>query len=174
MKPLWRNKRTGLMKRKKTAAREMPALIIVDVQQAFPIPPKLVERIWRYSRRFQRRIFTQFVNPPGSLFREKLGQHSCAPGSDDLRLLVAPEPGDMIIRKSGYGLKPHDIRRLRSAGVKRVVVCGLDTDACVLGVMFSLFDAGIVCHAKEDLCWSSTGLQQAGLKIIRKQFPETR
>jgi hypothetical protein len=44
----------------------------------------------------------------------------------------------------------------------------------VLGVMFSLFDAGIVCHAKEDLCWSSTGLQQSGLKIIREQFPSTR
>jgi nicotinamidase-related amidase len=55
-----------------------------------------------------------------------------------------------------------------------VVVCGVDTDACVLGVMFSLFDAGIVCHAKEDLCWSSTGLQQSGLKIIREQFPSTR
>lgn len=159
---------------KKTRHRETPALVIVDVQQAFPVPEKLVERIWRYSRRFSRRIFTQFVNPPGSPFREKLGQYSCAPGSDDLRLLVAPEPGDMIIRKTGYGLKAHDLRRLKGAGVKRVIVCGIDTDACVLGVMFSLFDAGITCHIKEELCWSSTGLHQAGLKIIRKQFPAPR
>jgi nicotinamidase-related amidase len=80
----------------------------------------------------------------------------------------------MIIRKMGYGLKAADIRRLKSAGVKRAIVCGVDTDACVLGIMFSLFDAGIVCHAKEDLCWSSTGLHTEALKIIRKQFPATR
>ncbi|MDF3057452.1 MAG: hypothetical protein K0R17_1667 [Rariglobus sp.] len=159
---------------KKKTGREQPALVIVDVQKAFSIPPKIVEEIRRYSRRFKRRIFTQFVNPSGSLFRRKLAQRSCAPGSDDLLLLIEPGPGDMVIRKSGYGLKAGDIRRLKAAKVKRAIVCGVDTDACVLGVMFSLFDAGIVCHVKENLCWSSTGLQQAGLKIIREQFPSPR
>jgi nicotinamidase-related amidase len=80
----------------------------------------------------------------------------------------------MVIRKAGYGLKARDLRRLKNAGVTRAIVCGVDTDACVLGVMFSLFDAGIVCHVKEDLCWSSTGLHEAGLKIIREQFPPPR
>lgn len=159
---------------KKKAGRAKAALVIVDVQAAFAVSPKLVEGIRRYSRRFPRRIFTQFVNPPGSLFRRKLGQSSCAPGSDDLRLLIAPEPGDVVIRKAGYGLKAGDIRRLKNAGVARAIVCGVDTDACVLGVMFSLFDAGIVCHVKEELCWSSTGLHGAGMKIIREQFPSPR
>ncbi len=159
---------------KKKTGRAKATLVIVDVQQAFSIPPKIVEAIRRYSRRFERRIFTQFINPPGSLFRKKLDQHSCAPGSDDLRLLVAPEPGDIVIRKAGYGLKAGDIRRLKSAGVERAIVCGIDTDACVLGVMFSLFDAGIVCHVKENLCWSSTGLHQEGMDIIREQFPPPR
>jgi hypothetical protein len=53
-------------------------------------------------------------------------------------------------------------------------VCGIDTDAGVLGVMFSLFDAGITCHVKENLCWSSTGLQREGMAIIREQFPAPR
>lgn len=157
-----------------TGRRDEPdALVIVDVQQAFTIPKEILTGIRRYSRRFPLRVFTQFINPPGSLFRETLDQRSCAPGSDDLRLLIEPEPEDIVIQKAGYGLKAADIRRLKAAGVKRVEVCGVDTDACVLGVMFSLFDARIVCHAKEDLCWSSTGLQEAGLKIIREQFPAT-
>jgi len=50
----------------------MEALIIVDLQQAFPTPRSFVERVRRYSRRFRRRIFTRFVNPEGSLFRTKL------------------------------------------------------------------------------------------------------
>lgn len=159
---------------KEKTDRAKPALVIVDVQQAFSVPPKIVEGIRRYSRRFERRIFTQFINPPGSLFRRKLDQQSCAPGSDDIRLLVTPEPGDMVIQKAGYGLAAGHIRRLKSAGVERAIVCGIDTDACVLGVMFSLFDAGIVCHVKENLCWSSTGLHREGLAIIREQFPAPR
>lgn len=159
---------------KKKPGREKPqALIIVDVQQAFTIPSFIVKGIRRYARRFDRRIFTQFVNPPGSLFRENLDQHSCAPGSDDLRLLVEPGAEDLVLRKAGYGLKAADLRRLKAAGIRQVEICGVDTEACVLGVMFSLFDAGIVCHAKEDLCWSSTGLHKAGIKIIRELFPSS-
>jgi nicotinamidase-related amidase len=159
---------------KKKLDRARAALVIVDVQQAFAVPPEIVEGIRRYSRRFERRVFTQFINPPGSLFRRSLDRHSCAPGSEDVRLRVEPAPGDLVIKKSGYGLKTGDIRRLKAAGVERAIVCGIETDACVLGVMFSLFDAGIACHVKENLCWSSTGLHDAGLRIIREQFPAPR
>jgi nicotinamidase-related amidase len=149
----------------------MEPLIIVDLQKAFPPPVKFVERVRRYSRRFPRRIFTRFVNPKGSLFRIKLKQRSCLPGTADLDLLIVPENGDIVLSKQGYGLSAAAIRRLKKMGIKRVTVCGIDTDACVLGVMFSLFDAGIVCRVKTDLCWSSSGLHRQGLAIIEEQFP---
>jgi nicotinamidase-related amidase len=146
-------------------------LLIVDLQQALAAPPRLVEGIRRYARRFHRRIFTRFENPKGSLFRRKLGQRCCEPGSTDTRLLVAPLPRDLVINKDGYGLAAPDLRKLQRLGVKEVTVCGMDTDACVLAVMFSLFDAGISCRLKANLCWSSSGLQRTGLRIIRQQFP---
>jgi len=149
----------------------MEPLIIVDLQMAFPPPPKFVERVRRYAKRFPRRIFTRFVNPRGSLFRTKLKQRCCAPGSRDTELLIAPEKGDIVLTKRGYGLSPAAIRRIRALGAKRVTVCGIDTDACVLGVMFSLFDAGIECRAKPDMCWSSSGLHREAMKIIEEQFP---
>ena len=149
----------------------MEPLIIVDLQRAFPPPPKVVERIRRYSRRFKRCIFTRFINRPGSLFRTKLKQRCCAPGSRDTELLIRPEKGDIVLSKRGYGLSATQIRRLRALGVTRATVCGIDTDACVLGVMFSLFDAGIECRVRTDLCWSSSGLQREGMKIIKEQFP---
>jgi nicotinamidase-related amidase len=149
----------------------MEPLIVVDLQKAFPPPPKFVARVRRYSRRFKRRIFTRFVNPPGSLFRTKLNQRSCLPGTDDTELLIKPDKGDVVLSKQGYGLSAAQINRLRAMGVKRVTVCGVDTDACVLGVMFSLFDAGIECRVKTDMCWSSSGLHREGMKIIQEQFP---
>ena len=149
----------------------MEALIIVDIQKAFPPPQKFVERVRRYSRRFKQRVFTRFENPPGSVFRTKLKQRCCAPGSDDTELLIEPEKGDVVLTKQGYGLSAAAIKRLRTMGVKRATVCGVDTDACVLGVMFSLFDAGIACRVREDMCWSSSGLHREAMKIITEQFP---
>jgi nicotinamidase-related amidase len=69
----------------------MEALLMVDLQKAFPPPRALVERVRRYSRRFRRRIFTRFVNRKSSLFRTKLKQQCCAPGTSDLEMLIAPE-----------------------------------------------------------------------------------
>lgn len=146
-------------------------LIIIDLQRAFPVPPKLVEAIRRYSRRFPLRVFTRFENPNGSLYRKLLDMDACAPGSPDMALLIEPDKGDLVFTKQSYGLAPRHIAKLKRLGVKRATVCGIETDACVLGVMFSLFDAGIDCRVKPDLCWSSTGLHKEGLKIIEMQFP---
>jgi len=150
------------------------ALMIVDVQRAFAPPPAFVEKLRRYSRRFPCRIFTRYINPSGSLFRSALKQKCCAPGSADTDLLIAPDPGDLVFAKPSYGLTPAHVRQLRAHKIRRITVCGLDTDACVLGVMFSLFDAQIECHLKENMCWSSSGLHRPALAIIREQFPEPR
>jgi nicotinamidase-related amidase len=150
------------------------ALMIVDVQRAFDPPPQFIEKLRRYSRHFSCRIFTRYLNPSGSIFRRALKQKCCAPGTTESELFIMPGPGDIVINKSSYGLKPADIRRLRRRGIRRVTVCGLDTDACVLGVMFSLFDGGIECHLKEEMCWSSSGLHKPAVAIIREQFPKPR
>jgi nicotinamidase-related amidase len=150
------------------------ALMIVDVQQAFEPPPAFLKKLQRYSRRFPCRIFTRYVNPAGSMFRRLLGQKCCAPRSADTTLLIPPDPTDIVIDKTTYGLQPADLRRLHRRKIREITVCGLDTDACVLGVMFSLFDAGIVCHLKENMCWSSSGLHKPAVAIIRAQFPEPR
>jgi nicotinamidase-related amidase len=161
------------MKKRRTTNGTWGTLIIVDLQQAFEVPPKLVERIGRYAKRFRRRVFTRFENPGQSLFRRALKQRCCAPGSPDTALLIPPQKHDLVLTKKGYGLTRREINRIRALGARRVTVCGIDTDACVLGVMFSLFDAGIECRVKPDLCWSTSGngFHHAAMKIIEQQFP---
>jgi nicotinamidase-related amidase len=150
------------------------AVLIVDMQRAFPPPPRFLEKLRRYVRRFPCRVFTRYINPPGSMFRTHLKQKCCAPGTEDIEFLIAPSDDDLVLEKSTYGLTSAHIGILRRRKIKQVTVCGQDTDACVLGVMFSLFDAGIECHLKEDMCWSSSGLHQAAVKIVRQQFPAPR
>jgi nicotinamidase-related amidase len=148
----------------------MDAIIIVDLQKDFPIPPELVAKIERRSRDFPLRIFTQFINRPESLFRRKLHRTSCMPGTPGLELQIPTTGKDIVLEKAGYGLGPAQIARIESAGVRRALVCGVDTDACVLGVVFTLFDAGIDCEVDRTLCWSSTGLHETALKIVHEQF----
>jgi nicotinamidase-related amidase len=146
------------------------AIVIVDVQKAFPVPPEILRRIEARARDFPLRVFTRFINPPGSLLRCKLDRQSCAPGSDDTQLLLRPGADDLVLEKPGYGLNHQQLAQLFERGLKRVLVCGVDTDACVLGTVFTLFDAGIDCEVEPDLCWSSMGLHEVALKILRAQF----
>ncbi len=148
--------------------------MIVDVQRAFDPPPSFVRKLQTYSRRFPCRIFTRYQNPPDSSFRRLLKQHCCAPGTSEVELLIEPTNDDLVFTKSTYGLSVHHLREIKRRKIRQVTVCGLDTDACVLGVMFSLFDAGIECHLKENLCWSSSGLHRPAVAIIRSQFPAPR
>ena len=151
------------------------ALFIVDVQRAFAPPARFVKKLERYAARFPCRIFTRYINPAGSAFRRLLKQTCCGPGTPDTELLLTPKPGDLVLDKvARYGLTPAQIRSLKRRRIRCVTVCGLDTDACVLGVMFSLFDSGIECHLKEDMCWSSSGLHRPAVQIIREQFPAPR
>lgn len=147
------------------------SLLIVDVQAAFYIPPETLANIERYSATFERRIYTRFVNPAHSLFRTKLGRDSCKPGSPDMRLLLKPRPGDLVLNKRGYCLSEAQIRRLRAKGISKVIVCGMDTEACVLGVMYSLFDGRIDCRlAPKQYCHSTAGLDREARRITEEQF----
>lgn len=151
-------------------------LLIVDLQRAFPVPEAIVGGIRQLTGRFSRCVFTRFVNPEGSLFRKLLQMDACPPGSPDTRLLLAPRYRDIVLTKQGYGLSSRHVARLRQMGVRAATVCGIDTDACVLAVMFTLFDAGIDCRVVPDLCWSSSGsaLHRTGLRILARQFPPPR
>lgn len=148
----------------------MDAIIIVDLQKAFPVPLPIVHKIETRSQDFPRRVFTKFLNEPQSLFHRKLKRTSCLPGTPERELLIEPTPDDIVLDKTGYGLTLFQIEQLRNAGIAKALVCGVDTDACVLGVVFTLFDAGIDCEVDPELCWSSTGLHEPALKIVREQF----
>lgn len=148
----------------------MDVIIIVDLQKAFPVPPEIIRKVEKRSQDFPLRVFTKFLNEPDSLFHRKLQRKSCLPGTAERELLIEAAPGDIVLDKRGYGFTAEQIELLRAAGIQKALVCGVDTDACVLGVVFTLFDAGIDCEVDPKLCWSSTGLQDEALTIVREQF----
>ena len=148
----------------------MHALMVVDLQKEFNVPAAVVDRIRARAEQFPVRVFTRFCNPPGTLFRRKLDRKMCAPGTPGTELVLDPKNNDLVLEKSTYGLTAEHINKLRSAAITEVTVAGVDTDACVLGVLFSLWDHGINCRLAPDICWSSSGLHEAAVKIAEEQF----
>lgn len=50
---------------------------------------------------------------------------------------------DRLFIKHGYAPPAELIAHLRDGGVERVLVCGIQADACCLAAGFALFDAGL-------------------------------
>jgi len=150
------------------AVPERCGIIIVDVQEGSVIPTELVERIEKASRHFKKRVFTKFVNREDSLFHKQLGWKGGPKTADEVRLLIKPRSDDLELVKYGYGLPEQLLSQLKTLGCDEFVVCGAETDACVLAVLFSLFDAGIRARVETTLC--NGKLNDQAFAIMTRQF----
>ncbi|QNQ11473.1 cysteine hydrolase family protein [Sphingomonas alpina] len=112
------------------------ALLVVDVQPSFAVPEGMIRDITALSRRLYTIATVERHDEAITPFERQLGWH---PGADDDSLV----PADRIFIKHGY-LPPADaIDHLKSLGVDRVLVCGVQADTCCLAAGFMLFDAGL-------------------------------
>jgi nicotinamidase-related amidase len=78
---------------------------------------------------------------------------------------------DHVVPKHGLAPDPEDLLPiLRRMGVRRVELCGFDTDQCVLATALMLWDAGIAPRVLAALCSSSGGadMHESGLAITRR------
>jgi len=112
------------------------ALFVVDVQSSFPIPAEILEGIRALSARLPGVATVERHDESVTPFEQQLGWK---PGQDDESLVSV----DRVFVKYGYLPPPQAIEYLRDLRVDRVLVCGTQTDTCVLAAGFALFDAGL-------------------------------
>jgi nicotinamidase-related amidase len=111
-------------------------LLIIDVQPCFTPPAWLAEEISTLAGTMPTVATVERHNEEVVPFQR---QHGWAPAADDESLVDA----DRIFVKHGY-LPPRElIEHLTALAPKRVLVCGIQTDTCVLAAGFALFDAGL-------------------------------
>ena len=112
------------------------ALLIVDVQPSFSPPDRLVRAISALAATMPSVATVERHDEAVTPFARQLGW---VPGAADDSLVAA----DRVFVKHGYLPPPGLIAHLRGLEVERVLVCGIQTDTCVLAAGFSLFDAGL-------------------------------
>ncbi|MNH17690.1 Isochorismatase family protein [compost metagenome] len=82
-------------------------------------------------------------------FERQLGWH---PAAEDECLVEA----DKVFVKQGYRQTAETIEYIRGLGAERVLVCGLQTETCVLAAGFALFDEGLMPTLITDLTVGSS------------------
>ncbi|MDI7864795.1 isochorismatase family protein [Rhizobiaceae bacterium n13] len=125
------------------------ALLIVDVQPSFSPPQWLIDGVTRLVGTMPSVATVERHDESRTPFRRQIGW---APGLDDESLV----PADRIFVKHGYSPSPETIEHLADLKPERVLVCGIQTDTCVLAAGFALFDAGLHPTLLADLTVGSS------------------
>lgn len=143
------------------------ALLIIDLQKGFRPSPKLVDGILKRATNYPTIVATQFVNG-NNLYRSVLRYRKRT--KQEIHLVQIPEK-TKVFKKKGYGLPPGLVAYLKRKNITQVDVAGLETDACVLAAMFSLWDAGIRPRLLEALTSTPDAkLKKAARVIVERNF----
>jgi len=124
-------------------------LLIIDVQPCFSPPDWLVSGIGKLLGRMPSVATVERHDESRTPFARQLGW---TPAPDDDSLIAA----DKVFIKHGYAPTPPTIAYLKSLNPDRVLVCGIQTDTCVLAAGFALFDAGLQPTLITDLTVGSS------------------
>ncbi|HTF70053.1 MAG TPA: cysteine hydrolase family protein [Edaphobacter sp.] len=112
------------------------ALLIVDVQPSFPVPMEILHGIRELSTILPSVATVERHDESVTPFE---GQLRWKPGKADETLV----PANRVFIKHGYLPPPAAIEYLRGLRMDRILVCGVQSDTCVLAAGFALFDAGL-------------------------------
>jgi nicotinamidase-related amidase len=141
------------------------ALLIIDIQPSFNPPEWLVEGIAKLIGTMPSVATVERHMEAVTPFQRQLGWN---PAPDDDSLIAA----DHIHIKYGYAPTPETVAYLKSLNPDRVLVCGIQTDTCVLAAGFALFDAGLTPTLITDLTVGSS-LDRSGdlgIRLWRHHF----
>ncbi|QIZ22548.1 Amidases related to nicotinamidase (plasmid) [Pseudomonas putida] len=124
-------------------------LLIIDVQPSFNPPQWLIDGINSLLGRMPSVATVERHDESRTPFQRQLGWQ---PAKDDDSLIAA----DQVFVKYGYSPSPETIAHLKQLNPERVLVCGIQTDTCVLAAGFALFDAGLTPTLITDLTVGSS------------------
>jgi nicotinamidase-related amidase len=140
-------------------------LLNVDVQSTFSPPEWLVDGLRRLSANIPTVASVELHDEQVTPFQRQLGWH---PAAEDESLIEA----DQVFVKHGYGQTVETLEYIKQLGVERVLVCGMQTETCVLAAGFALFDAGLAPTLVTDMTVGSSldRSGQLGIDLWKHHF----
>lgn len=150
----------------------MKVLLIIDVQNGFVKKQTqyVVDNLRKLlsKERYDKIIQTRWENYMGSRYEEQLGY--TAVGNTQETDTVFHDVGDIVITRCAYSAYTDKLVKNISKD-DEIYVCGLETDACVLGTCFSLWDNGYKFKVIENCTGTNAkDLHKPSIKLMQRQF----
>jgi len=162
---------------------EKSLLLVVDVQNGFinqntqhVIEPinRLIDQ-WRAAGSVI--LFSKFVNPEGSQW-EKLLQWDKMRSSPEIDFPAELNVGEAEVKTKGtYSMWSDELAEYCGKNnLDTVVICGIDTDQCVLATAIDIFESSLKPVVVKHCCASSAGNQfhTAGLMLLERLIGKDR
>jgi nicotinamidase-related amidase len=143
-------------------------LLIVDIQTTFAPPDWLVEGVRSLAGHIPSVATIELHDEGSTPFQAQLGW---TPAASDGSLVAA----DQVFVKHGYNPSVDTLEYLKIRRPDRVLVCGMQTETCVLAAGFALFDAGLHPTLVTDLTVGSSldRSGQLGIRLWKHHFRQT-
>ncbi|CAL9672743.1 hypothetical protein SUDANB15_07525 (plasmid) [Streptomyces sp. enrichment culture] len=148
---------------------ESTALLVIDVQQGFinrhsrGVLPAIVRLMGRWRAAGAPMVLTRFHNELGSPYETITGWTRLRTPeeqtlADELAPFV-PAAAAVIDKTRSSALTPEAARLIRDAGWTDLVLCGIDTDACVYDTAVAAYQSGYRPWIVTDACASTGGIK---------------
>ncbi len=179
-------------------------LLAVDLQNGFLITPEceaVVPKVVAHASQFHQVWATRFFNRNPNFSRQVNWNEMVSGQETELSTVLIPvvsktfdkpsyspmSPAPLQLNKlnirsrfffphapTSLMMSPDLLQALQRDAITTVVVCGVDTDACVMATALGLFDAGFETLIVSDACASSGGQEyhEAAIKILKRNIGE--
>ena len=147
-------------------------LLMIDMQKGFIQKPtekavQFVEQLLQ-KERFDLIIQSRWENYMGSRYEEDLGYQ--AVGNSSETEMCFPNHTDHVITRTCYSCWGEKFKRLLRED-DEIFVVGVETDACVMATLFSLWDNNFRFKVYEKGTGTNRrGLQGPAIEMIKRQF----
>lgn len=154
-------------------------LIIIDPQKAFinehtkGLPERIKNYLNKNKSEFDFVLFTKFINKPNSPFTKKLGYKQCSSDSDseivdELKKFITND--NLFIKETYSVFKSKKILNfIKKNKIKKISLCGLTSDGCVLASAFEGFDLGFDVGVIKELtgtCWGDEKFNKNMIELM--------
>jgi nicotinamidase-related amidase len=153
------------------------ALLVVDAQKYFlqKAPEGFLRKITEECMGdYALVVFTAFKNTIASNFVQSLGWQACMDENDTAlpdALLPFIHKDNVFTRTAYSAFQSTDLHTyLSKNGIEKIVLGGIDTDACVLATAFAAFDYGYRVAVKFDITFSAGNLQDEASRILMRNI----
>ena len=137
-------------------------LLVIDVQNDFvnENTKEYVDKIQKLvnSNDYENIAFTKFINSKDSLWYKKLNYEGCL--TKEGQNIVIDTKNHKVFEKTIYSAFNEELKQyIRDSGIKKIYLCGFDTDACVQKTAIDLFENEYDVYVLKDYCMTNLGIE---------------